>query len=468
MQTPRWSRIVAALILTVLASHSVNVIADETKTPQEQAPSPRLKKSAPQPAKPKAGQSVTGGFSSGNVSAFGTASASGGAFASGGANGSGSTSGSGGSSGTGNNSGSGAPSSGQGSGTSSSQGFTQSSSSGSVTLEISDGTSGPKNSTSEKKYTTRTGEPVAKQPANGEIRSGHVTVQSGKVTLKKSDSDDATSSETQTYTIVAEPAGDETTGVVVSVAEDGQGSFKVTTTKDGNILILKPSTEVPVEGQRTGMRIAGPVFVMSTSQHLPENMTINYTKTGKDEGKIKVTRGESTWDVSESEVSTLPPEVQAQVRTLFGRLSGPHAMPLPPMPSMGFMPVPQVQLNEASQEARQQAEKAMDDARRQYEQAVREQREKMERILKEQMQRSGQPNMAPAAPGVPGVPLMQTAPLARIERFAPPKNESNADIQAIKAQQESLRKEVEALRLSIEALVKASQPQPPKTEAENK
>lgn len=134
---------------------------------------------------------------------------------------------------------------------------------------------------------------------------------------------------------------------------------------------------------------------------------------------------------------------------------------------MGFMPVPQGQLTEASQEARQQAEKAMDDARRQYEQAVREQRE-MERILKEQMQRSGQPNMAPAAPGVPGTPLMQTAPLARIERFAPPKNESNADIQAIKAQQESLRKEVEALRLSIEALVKASQPQPPKTEAENK
>ncbi|ADG66756.1 hypothetical protein Plim_0912 [Planctopirus limnophila DSM 3776] len=468
MQTPRWSRIVAALILTVLASHSANIIADEIKTPQEQAPSPRLKKNTAQPAKPKTGQSVTGGFSSGNASAFGTASASGGAFASGGASGSGSTSGSGGSSGTGNNSGSGAPSSGQGSGTSSSQGFTQSSSSGSVTLEISDGTPGKNNTTTEKKNTTRTGQPIAKQPANGEIRSGQVIVQSGKVTLKKSDSDDTSNSETQTYTVIAEPAGDDTTEVVVSVADDGQGSFKVTTTKDGNILILKPSTEVPVEGQRTGMRIAGPVFVTTTSQHLPENMTVNYTKTGKDEGKIKVTRGDSTWDVSESEISTLPPEVQAQVRTLFGRLSGPHAMPLPPMPSMGFMPVPQGQFTEATQEARQQAEKAMNDARRQYEQAVKEQREKMDRIIKEQQQRSGQPNMAPAAPGVPGAPRLQTAPLARMERLSFPQAEPSADIQAIKAQQESLRKEVEALRLSIEALVKASQPQPPKTEAENK
>lgn len=115
----------------------------------------------------------------------------------------------------------------------------------------------------------------------------------------------------------AEKAEAKTKGEAVSTVQE----ITVTTTPSGDILIKTPEGEITPQAQ--GFRIVGPVYVLSDrteSEAGPFSVTL--TKIGDTDARLNITQGEQKWEISEKDLATLPPEVQAQVRGKIGRIVG--------------------------------------------------------------------------------------------------------------------------------------------------
>jgi hypothetical protein len=371
----------------------------------DQPVSPRLKSSVKEAAGNSAKNvSGKGSFSSGSASAFGSASGSAGSSSSGSSSGSGGT------------------------GSSESSGSTTSFSGGTVTLQITtDGVPQPATESVSPAVTSRVQKVTQKKVATGQVvKPG----QAAKPTAETPSTPGIQSTGITSFVIngTAEPAHAEFG--TVNAPEGQVMGITVTTSDDGNIIINTTDGE-PLPGvPRTGMRLAGPVFVMSRATQLPDDVSVTFTKVGKEPGKLSVTRGDSKWEVPEQEMGTLPPEIQARVKGLFGRLSGPQPVAMPSIRATSVLegqPYVPPQLLHGLSEAE-----------------IKERVVLMRKQADEAMQQARKAQSSQAT-------TIQTAPLTRV--FAHPVQ--GADIEALKAQQEALRKEVQGLKEAIEDLVKA-------------
>lgn len=371
----------------------------------DQPVSPRLKSSVKEAAGNSAKNvSGKGSFSLGSASAFGSASGSAGGSSSGSSSGSGGT------------------------GSSESSGSTTSFSGGTVTLQITtDGVPQPATESASPPATSRVQKVAKKKVATGQV------VKPGEAAKPAAETPSTPGIQsTGIASFVINGSGETANAVAGTVnAPEGQVmGITVTTSDDGNIIINATDGE-PLPGvPRTGMRLAGPVFVMSRATQLPDDVSVTFTKVGKEPGKLSVTRGDSKWEVPEQDMGTLPPEIQARVKGLFGRLSGPQPMVMPSIRAVNVVeghPFVSPQIPQGLSEAE-----------------MKERVVQMRKQADEAMQQARKAQSSQAT-------TIQTAPLARV--FAHPVQ--GADIEALKAQQEALRKEVQGLKEAIEDLVKA-------------
>lgn len=211
-------------------------------------------------------------------------------------------------------------------------------------------------------------------------------------------------------------------------------------------------------GGGAAIRIAGPVVVLQDSPKLLEGLTLNFTKNGQEPGQLVVTRGEEKWTVSESDIHTLPPEIQARVRSMFGQLAGPHPILMPrvgvPGPALHTRPLPpeiaaKHQAEHAARLEKMQAEHETMIARIKALHEVNRARVDDHRKAAElELQKVREAEQAARQAHDRARPTPPTPPVAAVP------GQPSADIQELKKQQEAMHQEMRAIREALDALLK--------------
>ncbi len=87
---------------------------------------------------------------------------------------------------------------------------------------------------------------------------------------------------------------------------------------DGVKALLEQLQNGTANGKGARFRFFGPGAEIEEERSLPANLNISIQRSGDEPARIKVTQGDSSWDISEDEIDQLPDDVRPHVERMLG------------------------------------------------------------------------------------------------------------------------------------------------------